>query len=111
MVAWTITGTWGKRLDQYCHACPNYAASRYFAGSAVGGGAVVVSGTAPRARSAPSLLPQSQLADDHGAIGRLAHVIDREGRHGARRQRLHLHPGSVDRFHLGLHPDVVVADS
>ena len=42
------------------------------------------------AAPAAALLDQPDVADDHGLVDRLDHVVDREGGDGDRRERLHL---------------------
>src|SRR5690606_21158100 len=62
------------------------------------------------AAAAAGLLPQGDVADGHGPVGRLAHVVDGEARHRHRGERLHLHARAVDGVDLGLHLDVGVLD-
>src|SRR4051794_18602503 len=61
-------------------------------------------------RPSTRLLPKPQLTDDHAAVGRLAHVIDRERSDGARVKRFHLHARAVNRVDVGLDGDLVVED-
>src|ERR687897_402118 len=69
-------------------------------------------GRAAIGAAAPSrLLPQGDVADDHAAVDRLAHVVDGEARDRAGGHRLHLDTGAVDGLDLRLDLDVVVFDA
>src|SRR6185437_12325579 len=58
-------------------------------------------GGMPIARLAAALFEQPDIADDHAAVDRLAHVVDRQQAdlHGG--ERLHLDAGRPERLGLG----------
>src|SRR5215468_5990816 len=76
--------------------------------SAISAGEMIISGRrSARRASVPGAGPPASLVlelhrlDDHSPVHALHHVVDgQRGRRGSG-ERLHLHPGSVERLHLG----------
>jgi len=62
------------------------------------------------ARSTACFFPQSEFANDHGTVGRLTHVIDRERRSGASVKRFHFDSRAIDGVNLNLNCNVIVTD-
>ena len=62
------------------------------------------------ALSPTRLLPQSEFANDHRAVGALAHVVDRQCGDRASMQRLHFDACAVNRVDLRFDRNVVVAE-
>src|SRR5579883_2371004 len=55
-------------------------------------------GNLPISRFAAGFAEQAQIGDDHTALDRLAHVVDRQGGDACRDQRLHFDAGARPRF-------------
>src|SRR5665213_4557580 len=64
----------------------------------------------PRTRTTTGFLPNRDLFDGHRSVGRLAHVVDREGSYGHRHERFHFDARAIDRVDTGFNVDMGVGD-
>src|SRR5680860_1758700 len=67
------------------------------------GSRAIGSGRAEGAGAAAGLLDQPNAGEGHGAVDRLAHVVEGEARDGNRGQRLHFHARLAFDFGRGFH--------
>src|SRR5215207_8276792 len=105
----SVAKSWWMPVDVRSPSCPRATSRCEALQTEVG---VEPFGRAAVGAAAPScLFPQGDVADDHAAVDRLAHVVDGEARDRAGGHRLHLDAGAVDGLDLRLDLDVVVFDA